>query len=77
MSRLAAYAFRRLFTGVRLGQPVIASLGAAVSIISWLRRRSAAANRELIYGANLKPGQAVRIRLVDDDKVVAEETVEG
>lgn len=77
MSRLVSYAFRRMFSGIRLGQPVIASLGAAVSIIGWLRQRNARSKRELIYSRKLKPGQAVRVRYIDNDTIVREEIVEG
>ncbi len=77
MNRLATYAFRKLFAGVRLGQPTVASLGAAISLISWLRRRNAQRGRELVYSKRLKEGQAIGIRMRQGDTIVDERVVEG
>lgn len=77
MNRLVSYAMRKTFAGFRLGQPVIASLGAAVSLIGWLRRRNAGSGKELIYSANLDEGESVRVRFLRGQTVVGEETIEG
>lgn len=59
---LAAFGVRQLFGGARRGQPGVAGLGAALTLIGWLRSRRR--GRELIYARTLKDGETVKIRLV-------------
>ena len=75
MSRLLGFGLRQLFGGARRGQPSVAGLGAALSIIGWLRRRRH--GKDLLYVRNLREGETVSIRLVRGRTVVDETEVEG
>lgn len=76
MNRLMALGLRQMFGGMRRGQTPLAALGAAMSVVGWLRQRSGP-KRELIYAKNLKEGQALKIRLVRGETVVDETEVRG
>jgi hypothetical protein len=65
-----------LFRGARRGQSPLAALGAAMSVIGWLRSRRGP-ERELIYTRTLKDGEAVTVRLLRDGSVASQQTVEG
>lgn len=73
--RLIAFGARELFGGARRGQPGVAGLGAALTIVSWLRSRRR--GKELIYSRTLKDGESVNIRLVRGDTTVNETQVRG
>ncbi len=73
--RLLAFGMRELFGGARRGQSGIAGLGAALTIVSWLRSRRK--GKELIYSRTLKDGEAVNIRLVRGGTTVDETEVGG
>jgi len=62
---------RYLFGGMRRGQTGLAGVGAAMTVVGWLRRR-AAPKRELLWAKNLKDGQAVKIRMVRGEIVDVE-----
>ena len=65
-----------LFRGARRGQSPLAALGAAMSVIGWLRSRRAP-EKELIYSRTLKDGEAVTVKLLRNGAVASEQTVEG
>lgn len=75
MNRLVTFGLRQLFSGARRGQPSLAGLGAALSIIGWLRGRSK--GEKLIYSRKLKSGEAVNIRLLRGTAIVDETEVVG
>jgi hypothetical protein len=76
MARLLKYGPTYLFAGARRGSSPLAALGAAMTIIGWLRSRRGP-ERTLIYSRTLKDGEAVTIRLRRGDSVVAQQDVEG
>lgn len=55
---------RTLAGGARRGNPGLAGLGTALLLVGWLRRRRGP-QRRLLYARTLRPGEALRIRLVD------------
>ena len=55
-----------------VGNTGLTGLGAALLALGWLRRLYR--GRELLYARDLKPGDAIRIRLLDSDDEV---TIEG
>ncbi len=65
-----------LFRGARRGQSPLAALGAAMSIIGWLRSRRGPA-KELVYSRNLRDGEALTVKLLRNGAVASEQTVEG
>lgn len=76
MNRLVAFGVRRLFAGSRRGQPWVAGLGAALSLIGWLRQRRDA-DEVLVYRRVLREGETVRVRLRRGESVVDETVVDG
>ncbi len=72
---LLAFGLRQLFGGARRGQPGVAGLGAALSIIGWMRTRRR--GKELVYSKTLKPGETIKIRMVRADGGIDETEVEG
>jgi hypothetical protein len=61
-----------LARGARVGNTGLTGLGAALLALGWLRKLYR--GRELLYARDLKPGDAIRIRLLDGDDEV---TIEG
>jgi hypothetical protein len=57
--RFLSLGVRSLFGGSRRGQPVIAAIGAAISIWGLFRRFSR--SDELVYERKLKDGETLRI----------------
>lgn len=76
MQRLFSWGVSGVFGGLRQGRPGLAGLGAAVTVIAWLRRRRAPA-KQRIYAVNLEDGQAVRIRFLRGETVEDENEVVG
>jgi hypothetical protein len=74
--RLLSWGVSRLFGGLREGRPGLAGVSAAVTVLSWLRRRRAP-ERQRIYGVELKEGEAVTIRFLRGDTVVDETEIVG
>jgi hypothetical protein len=74
--KLLKYGPTYLFGGARRGQSPLAALGAAMTIIGWLRSRRGP-ERELIYSRTLKDGEAVTVKLLRGGSVVAQQDVEG
>jgi len=74
MTRLTAFGLRQLFAGSRRGRPALAGLGAALSIIGWLRSRSR--SDELLYKRKLAEGEQVTIRFLRGG-AVEETAIEG
>ena len=66
---------RQLFGGARRGQPGIAGLGTALTIIGWMRMRRK--GKELIYSRKLKDGETIKIRLLRGKTLVDETELEG
>jgi hypothetical protein len=71
--RLIHRGARMLAGGARRGNALLSGLGAALLVVGWLRRRGAP-GRRLLYARTLRPGEALRIRLVGSDE---EATIEG
>ena len=65
-----------LFRGARRGQSPLAALGAAMTVVGWLRSRRGP-DKELVYSRTLKDGEAVTVKLLRDGLVADEQTVEG
>ncbi|MBM3695030.1 MAG: hypothetical protein FJW79_03735 [Actinobacteria bacterium] len=57
---------RALAGGARRGNPGVAALGTALLLVGWMRRRRGP-RRRLLYARTLRPGEALRIRLVGDE----------
>jgi hypothetical protein len=76
IQRLFSWGVSRLFGGLRQGRPGLAGLSAAVTFVSWLRRRRAP-EKQRIYAVNLKEGQAVKVRFLRGEAVVDETEVVG
>ena len=55
---------RTLAGGARRGNPGLAGLGTALLVVGWMRRRRGP-RRRLLYARTLRPGDALRIRLID------------
>jgi hypothetical protein len=71
VSSLLTNGLRYLFGGARRGQTGLAGVGAAMTIVGWLRRR-AAPKRELLWAKNLKNGETVKVRMVRGEVVDVE-----
>ncbi|MDJ0961106.1 MAG: hypothetical protein QNJ88_10630 [Acidimicrobiia bacterium] len=65
-----------LFRGARRGQSPLAALGAAMTVVGWVRSRRGP-DKELVYSRTLKDGEAVTVKLLRDGLVADEQTVEG
>lgn len=76
MTRLMTYGIRQMFGGARRGQPYMAGLGAAITIISYLRSRGQPSTAP-IYRRRLREGETLKIRLVRGQMVIDETDVEG
>lgn len=76
MNRMTALGLQQLFAGARRGQPYVAGLGAAMSIIGYLRGRNGRKTTR-VYARKLRTGEVVRVRLLRGEEVVAETDVEG
>ena len=76
MTNLLRNGLTMLFRGARRGQSPLAALGAAFTVIGWLRSRRGP-DKELIYSRTLKDGEAVTVKLLRDGSVVDEQRVEG
>ena len=69
--RFISFGVRELFGGARRGQPVVAALGAAVSIWGLFRRLSDR-DQKPVYTRELKEGESLRIRMFRGESVVDE-----
>ena len=63
---------RALARAARVGNAGMAGLGTALLALGWLRKLYR--GRELLYARTLKPGEAIRVRLMGADDDV---TIEG
>lgn len=70
------HGLRFLFGGARRGQTGLAGLGAVMSLVGWIRRRSGP-QRELLWAKNLKDGETVRIKMVRGEIVGIDTDSEG
>jgi hypothetical protein len=52
-----------LFGGARTGNSFLAGLGAAVSIVGWMRSRRGPA-KQLVFARNLREGEAIKVRFM-------------
>ena len=75
LDRLLGFGVRQLFGGARRGQPAVAALGAALAILSWLRRRSS--EEKLLFSETLKEGESMQITFRRGADVVDSATIEG
>jgi hypothetical protein len=57
---------RSLAGGARRGNGLLTAAGAAFLAFEWIRRTTRP-KRELLFSRKLKPGEALRIRLVEDE----------
>lgn len=76
MNWLISYGLRRFFSGSRLGQPWMAGLGAAMTLVGWLRSRRDS-DEVLVYKRVLREGETIRVRLRRGDAVVDETDIAG
>jgi hypothetical protein len=60
------YGLRSLAGGARRGNGLIAGLGAALLAYEWIRRTTRP-KRELLFARTLRPGEGLRVRLLDGD----------
>ena len=60
MLRTGVFALAR---GARRGNSALAAFGAAAVLVGWARRRRRAGPR-LLYSRTLRPGEALRLRLL-------------
>ncbi len=74
--RFVSFGVRQLFGGARRGQPVVAALGAAVSIWGLFRRLNDR-ERKPVYTRELKEGESLRIRMFRGESIVDETDVSG
>lgn len=74
LQRFVSFGVRQLFGGARRGQPVVAALGAAVSIWGLFKRFSR--SDKPVYTRNLKDGETLRIRSFRGSALVDETEVE-
>ena len=66
--RFFSFGVKQLFGGARRGQPIVAALGAAISI--WGLFRKMARDDTLVYSRELKDGETLRVRMFRGDAVV-------
>lgn len=76
MTSFLGWGIRQFFGGVRRGSAGAAGLGAAISILSWVKSRSGP-DKELLYAANLSEGETLKIRFLQGRTVVDETEIEG
>jgi len=58
-----------LAAGARRANPLAAGLGTALLVVGLLRRRRAPARR-LLFARTLRPGEALRVRLLGSDEEI-------
>jgi hypothetical protein len=75
IQRLLNLGLKELFGGLRYGQPFVAALGTATTIIVWMYKRRPP-SKELLTSFELKPGESAKIRFMRDDLVLDEAEVE-
>lgn len=75
MNRILSIGLRQLFGGARSGRPAIAALGAALSLLGWMRHRRRK-ERGPVYERVLEDGEMLKVRLVRG-KTVVEATRSG
>ncbi len=71
IQRIFDVGVRRLFSGARQGQPLITGLGAALTVLAWLRKRRV--DEELLFKRELKAGESLRIAFLRGE-VVSDES---
>lgn len=76
IQKALAYGLTLAFRGLRQGRPGMAGVGAAMAIASWLRNRKKPGDAP-VFRTRLRDGQALRIRYLEGDEVVAEAEVKG
>ena len=59
LDRILRLGVKQFFGGTRRGQPLVAALGAAVMILSWLRKRGS--EDRLLFGETLEEGETMQI----------------
>jgi hypothetical protein len=64
---LLRFGARTLAGGARRGNPGLAGLGTALLVLGWMRRRRRP-GRDLLYARTLRPGEALRIRMLGPDE---------
>ena len=75
LDRILRFGVRQLFGGSRRGQPAVAALGAALAILSWLRKRGA--EDKLLFSERLEEGESMQIAFRRGSSVVDAATIEG
>jgi len=68
LERFFSFGLRQLFGGARRGQPIVAALGAAISIWGLLRKFSR--SDKPVYSRELADGETLRIKMRRGDAVV-------
>lgn len=75
LDRILRFGVRQLFAGSRRGQPVVAAFGAALAIVTWLRKRDAASR--LLFAEDLEEGKTMQITFRRGSEIVETATIEG
>jgi hypothetical protein len=75
LDRILRFGVRQLFGGSRRGQPAVAAFGAALAILSWLRKRGAA--DKLLFAETLEEGESMQITFRRGASSVDTATIEG
>lgn len=65
-----------LFGGARTGNSFLAGLGAAVSIVGFMRSRRGPA-KQLVFAKNLREGEAIKVRFMRGDEEVDSTEIEA
>ena len=65
-----------MFGGARTGNSFLAGLGAAVSIVGWMRSRRGPA-KQLVFAKNLREGEAIKVRFLRGDEELDSTEIEG
>ena len=68
LERFFSFGLRQLFGGARRGQPIVAALGAAISI--WGLARKLSRSDKPVYSKELADGETLRIKMRRGDAVV-------
>ncbi len=69
IQRLLDLGIKGFFGGARRGQPLLTGLSAAVAIVAFLRKHRRP-DKDLLYGVDLKEGEAIQISFLRGDPVV-------
>jgi hypothetical protein len=75
LDRFIRYGLRQLFGGSRRGQPLVAAFGAALVLLSWLRKRSG--RDRLLFSETLEEGETMQLTFRRGPEVIDTAIIEG